>query len=240
MAEFKISRIRYTWREVWSTGTVYNRDDVVSYGGSSWVCFRQHTSTTFAADQTFLTNIDDTSPTPAWRKMTDGRAYRNEWTAATLYNPGDIVINGGNLWLCASSYTSADNFDDGISNWTIYNVGDSFKQEWSTETRYGQGDVVKYNGIIYRCIEGHTAASVEDGLEQDQSKWQVYFEGIEYRGDWATETRYRVNDLVKYGGTIFRCKQGHTPGTDSTINFDSEGFWEVEFPGFQFSGHSVH
>ena len=29
MAEFKISRIRYTWRSGWTTAIVYNRDDVV-------------------------------------------------------------------------------------------------------------------------------------------------------------------------------------------------------------------
>ncbi len=27
MAEFKISRIRYTWRNAWSNTTAYNRDD---------------------------------------------------------------------------------------------------------------------------------------------------------------------------------------------------------------------
>ena len=235
MAEFKISRIRYTWRNEWTNGTEYNRDDVVSYGGSSWVCFRQHTASTFAADQTFVANQDDTDPTPAWRKMTDGYEFRNEWLPTTLYNTGDIVINGGNLYLCVISYTSSSTFDSGIANWAVYSSGSAFKQDWIQGTRYGIGDVVRYNGIVYRCIEGHTAASTSNGLEQDQSKWQLFYEGVEYRGSWATGTRYRVNDLVTYGGTIFRCKQGHTPGTDSTLNFDQEEFWEIEFPGFQYS-----
>jgi hypothetical protein len=235
MAEFKISRIRYTWRNQWTNGTAYNRDDVVSYGGSSWVCFRQHTATAFAADQLFLANPNDTDPTPAWRKMTDGYEFRNEWLPSTLYNPGDIVLNGGNLYLCVTSYTSGSEFDAGIANWTVYSSGDAFKQAWTQNTRYGIGDVVKYNGIVYRCIEGHTAADTANGLEQDQAKWQIFYEGVEYRGVWATGTRYRVNDLVKYGGTVFRCKKGHTPGADSTLNFDQEENWEIEFPGFQYS-----
>ena len=235
MPEFKISRIRYTWRNQWTNGTEYNRDDVVSYGGSSWVCFRQHTATAFAADQIFLENLNDTEPTPAWRKMTDGYAFRNTWSPSTLYNPGDIVINGGNLYLCVTSYTSDSTFDSGISNWILYSVGDAFKQEWTQDVRYSIGDIVRYNGIVYRCIEGHTAETTSNGLEQDQSKWQIFYEGVEYRGNWATGTRYRANDLVKYGGTVFRCKQGHTPGTDSTLNFDQGEHWEIEFPGFQYS-----
>jgi len=235
MAEFKISRIRYTWRDSWESSTSYHRDDVVRYGGSSWVCVRQHTASTFAADQLFLENPNDTNPTPAWIKMTDGRSYRNQWTSTTLYNPGDIVLNGGNLYLCVTSHTSASTFDAGIVNWAVYSLGSAFKQDWTQNTRYSIGDVVKYNGIVYRCIEGHTAATTSNGLEQDQSKWQIFYEGVEYRGEWATETRYRVNDLVKYGGTVFRCKKGHTPGGDSTLIFDQEENWEIEFPGFQYS-----
>ena len=235
MAEFKISRIRYTWQDSWESSTSYNRDDVVSYGGSSWVCVRQHTASAFAADQTFLANPSDTDVSPAWIKMTDGRAYRDEWQANTLYNPGDIVLNGGNLYLCITSYTSSSTFDAGISNWAIYSSGSTFKQDWTQNTRYGIGDVVRYNGIVYRCAEGHTASTTSNGLEQDQSKWQVFYEGVEYRGLWVTGTRYRVNDLVKYGGTVFRCKKGHTPGGDSTLIFDQEENWEIEFPGFQYS-----
>jgi hypothetical protein len=252
MAEFKISRIRYTWRNAWATGTTYNRDDVVSYGGSSWVCFRQHTAGVFDTDQTFLANQDDTDPTPAWRKMTDGYAFRNTWQSATLYNPGDIVINGGNLYLCITSHTSSfAGFDVGISNWVVYASSSSWTNNyvynplnnpqvflntngtWQSNVRYSVGDVAKYNGIVYRCISGHTASPT--GLEIDQSKWQIFYEGVEYIGDWATGTRYRKNDLVTYGGTVFRCKQGHTPGADSTLNFDQDEFWEIEFPGFQYS-----
>jgi hypothetical protein len=235
MAEFKISRIRYRWRSAWINSTAYNRDDVVQYGGSSWICIRQHTASAFLTDQTFLANLGDTDFSPAWRKMTDGYQFRESWTVATVYAVGDIVINGGNLWLCVNEYVSSGNFDDGIANWTLYVAGDVFKNDWTQNIRYGQGDIVRYNGIVYRCIVGHTAANTSTGLEQDQSKWEIYFEGVEYRGTWATGNRYRVNDLVKFGGTVFRCKQGHTPGSDSTLNFDQDEHWEVEFPGFQYS-----
>ena len=73
MAEFRISRIRYTWKDEWAPdSTTYNKDDVVRYGGSTWICLRQHTASTFEADQTYIANQNDTQPTPAWLKMTTG------------------------------------------------------------------------------------------------------------------------------------------------------------------------
>jgi len=235
MAEFKISRIRYTWRDNWTNGTLYKRDDVVRYGGSSWICVRQHTASAFLTDQNFLANPSDTDFTPAWLKMTDGYRFRESWATATGYAAGDIVINGGNLWLCVNDYTSSGQFDDGISNWTLYVSGDVFKTDWEENTRYAQGDIVRYSGIVYRCVNGHTSADESNGLEQNQIDWEVYYEGVEHRGLWATGQRYRVNDLVKFGGTVFRCKEGHTSGSDSTLNFDQEEHWEIEFPGFQYS-----
>ena len=54
MAEFKISRFRYTWKGDWTTATAYIKDDVVKFGGSSWVCVRGHTSSAFATNQTYV------------------------------------------------------------------------------------------------------------------------------------------------------------------------------------------
>ncbi len=54
MAEFKISRFRYTWQGAWvGDSSQYNRDDIVLYEGSAWVCIRQHTSSIFNSDQTY-------------------------------------------------------------------------------------------------------------------------------------------------------------------------------------------
>ena len=53
MAEFRISRLRYTWRNTWNTATSYNKDDVIRYGGSTYVCVRQHTSSAFKTDQDY-------------------------------------------------------------------------------------------------------------------------------------------------------------------------------------------
>jgi hypothetical protein len=236
MAEFKISRIRYTWKGNWNNGAQYNRDDVVRYGGSSWVCFRQHTASTFINDQNFLANPSDTDFTPAWRKMTDGRRFVGDWQQSATYAEGDILAYGGNLYLVVTAYVSSTTFESGQTNLALYIESVNYDSDWQTSTIYGVNDLVKYGGTVYKCIEGHTSASTtEAGLEQDQPKWQIFYQGIEYVGDWSTGTRYRINDLVKYGGSVFRCKKPHTSGSDSTLNFDQDEHWNIEFPGFKYS-----
>jgi hypothetical protein len=240
MAEFKISRFRYTWKGNWNTSTAYIKDDVVRYGGSSYVCIRAHTASAFQTDQEFLANEDDTDFSPAWTKMTDGYAWRGLWDTSRLYNPGDIVLYGGVVYLCVISHTSQATFDESLANWAVYLSADNWRTDWEPDTRYAIGDIVKYNGTVYSCIVGHTSSNTTLGLEignnddQDDSTgelWQTGYEGIEYRGAWTDETRYRENDLVKYGGSILRCTVGHT--ADGTINNDN---FVTEFPGFNFNG----
>ena len=239
MAEFRISRIRYTWRNAWATTTAYNRDDVIRYGGSTWICQRQHTASVFATDQTYLANAGDSAPTPAWLKMTDGYAWRGPWTTPTLYNPGDLALQGGVIYLCVTSNTSQATFEANIADWAVYLSADNWRTAWLPNTRYGIGDVVKYNGIVYRCIVGHTSSTTALGLEignndaEDDSTgelWQVYYEGIQYiAGGWTAGIRYRPNDLVKYGGSVLRCVVGHVAGGSITnANF------VTEFPGQNF------
>ena len=235
MADFKISRIRYTWRNAWANATVYNRDDVVKYGGSTWICQRQHTASLFATDQNFTVGSD---PRPAWFKMTDGYAWRDAWATPTLYNPGDLALYGGVIYLCVTSHTSLATFDASISNWTVYLSADNWRTNWLPATRYGIGDVVRYNGVVYRCVVGHTSSSTALGLEvgnndtQDDSTgelWEKIHEGIEYRGPWTASIRYRENDLVKISGSVFRCTVPHT--STSLINYNN---FTVIINGYKF------
>lgn len=243
MAEFKISRFRYTWKGNWTTAIAYIKDDVVRYSGGSWVCIRSHTASTFVANQTY-TPQGQTDADPAWIKMTDGYVWRDQWAVTTLYNPGDVVINGGEVYLCVNSHTSVNTFVAGVANWIIYTLGVNWLNNWSTATRYEVGDLIKYNGAVYRCVVEHVSESILENLSGDSALqyWETYNSGIEYAGNWEAADRsgnpskYRINDLVRYGGSLWRCKQTHTAGDDSTLNFQSEEYWTIEFPGQQRGG----
>ena len=237
MAEFKITRFRYIWKDQWVTSDVYYKDDVVYYQGSAWVCIRQHTASAFAADQDY-TAPGDTNTSPAWTKMSEGRTFAGPWTANTLYEPGMLVYAGGSVYLCVTSHTASTNFNSDLIKWELFAVGSNFRNTWTAATRYRVGDVVRYNGYTYQCTLEHTSGAVSEGVivgnndtEDDSTAetWTVKVENYTYVGVYTTLTRYRINDLVKYGGSILKCITEHT----ATENIIDENF-VTYLSGFEF------
>ncbi len=227
--EFKIGRLRYTWKGYWADGIFYNRDAVISYEGKTYVCLEPHTSTNFQADLTYVTGGGESRP--RWLLMIDGRAWKQAWEPDTYYFVGNIVTYSGVVYICATQHTSGPTAID-LTKWTVYSQFDNWSSNWTPLTVYGFGDIVRYGGIVYRCTVDHVAASsTSAGLEADLSKWEVVSAGIEYKQVWAESTRYKLNDLVKSGTDIYICTLGHT----STSTFDPTK-WELWFPGQQYTG----
>ena len=205
MAEFKLGRIRFVWKNIWTSSNTYYKDDIVRNGGNTYVCIKGHTSSLdFATDSITY-----------WNKLSDGQEWKGDWNTSTFYKINDVVKYGGNLYIANTAHTSAATdtlgLEDNESLWDQYAEGFDYKADWSTETRYKENDIVKYNSTVYICITEHTsAANVELGLEADQAKWNEFSSGIKWQSDWTIDTRYVVNDVVKYGGTIYVCNTGHT------------------------------
>ncbi len=218
MAEFKLGRIRFVWKGGWTTGTVYYIDDVVRFGARTYICAVGHTS---AVD--FNTDLEY-SPTK-WNQMSDGQSWTGDWTVTTLYKLNDVVKYGGLLYICNDSHTSSATATLGLeadqAKWTLYAEGFDWKNAWAISTRYKVNDLVRYGGYTYVCNTYHTsAATAASGLEADQAKWDSFNQGIEYKSTWVTATRYKLNDVVKYGAGLWICTTQHTADaaflTDST------------------------
>jgi hypothetical protein len=244
MAEFKITRFRYTWTGNWDSNysSLYNKDDVVFYQGSAWVCVRQHNPSVFADDQAF-TSPGDTLPSPAWTKMSDGRKWLGNWQSSTQYDPGVLVVAGGNLYLCITAHQSSTNFNTNANKFEILATGSNFRNTWTANTRYQEGDAVRYNGYTYQCVLEHTSGSVSQGIivgnndgddDSTAETWSVAVENYTYVGEYQTSTRYRKNDLVKYGGSILKCILEHTPENLITGAGFNNDYFETYLPGFKF------
>ena len=243
MAEFKLGRIRFVWKGDWTPSTQYYIDDVIRYGGKTFIAAIGHTS-----DSDFYTDLNF-NPTK-WNQMSDGQRWRDEWAVDTTYAINDVVKYGGNLYIANTPHTSTSSTEKGSpglenatgleadqAKWDLYAEGLDWKGDWGVSTRYLVGDLVRYGPSTYRCKVAHTSIdTATDGLEVDfSSYWETFNTGIEYKGAWASATRYKVNDVVKQGAGLWVVKAGqhHTSTADFAADVTS-GYWDQFVEGFEF------
>jgi len=227
MAEFKLGRIRFVWKGDWTTATTYYKDDVIRYGGRTYICAVGHTAAaSFDTDLTY-------SPTK-WNQMSDGLDWKGDWTTATVYKVRDIVKYGGNLYVAAAGHTAASAFETDLtaSRWDLFAEGFDWKGNWTTATSYKIGDIVRYGGNTYRAKATHTSGTFSSDLS---ANWEVFNTGIEYKGTWATATAYKVNDVVLSGGGLWITAQDHTSDATSFEN-DQSTYWTQFVKGFEYEG----
>ena len=243
MAEFKLGRIRFIWKNNWATGTTYVKDDVVRYGGKTFLCVVGHT-----ADADFYVDLDNI-PT-RWNQVADGSTWKGNWTTNEYYKINDLVKFGGIVYLCNEGHTSNAALSSGTSpeltagleadqsKWDVYATSFDWKTDWNTSTRYKKNDIVRYGATSYVCTIGHTSADTASlGLEQDQGSWDIYAKGFDWKTNWTTSYRYKRNDVILYGGTTYVCNTGHTSASTAALGLEQDqGLWDYFHKGIEFKG----
>ena len=218
----------YVWEGDWTPDTFYVKGNIVKYSGIVYLCVEPHTSASTV--QGFASDISAN-----WIVHTPGEDWKTNWAPSTYYKLNDVVKYFGIIYRCISAHTSAADFDAGIDpdltldKWEIVSFAEQWNGDWTASTRYRINDIVRYNGIVYRCTLGHTSSTSSSGLESDSGKWAVVQAGIEYRNDWTSTTRYRANDVVKYGADLWICVTHHISG--STFETDK---WDLYISGFEY------
>ncbi len=230
--EFKIGRLRYTWRGYWETGVFYNRDAVVAFDGKTYVCIVPHTASDFYED---YTNVEESGEiNPYWVLMLEGQTWKGDWAINTDYTLGAIVLYGGTVYKCIANHNSGTVFD--FTKWSTYiEVNSRWVSNYTASTFYYKGDTVKYGGIVYRCITQHTSSS---SVVIDLTKWEELHIGIEFKGPWDdNNVHYKVNDIVKYGPDLWICQDDHfsTATFDGTTDLNDETTtWKIWIPGLEY------
>jgi len=248
MAEFKISRLRFSWVGEWENEKVFNKDEIVQYEGKAYVCLVPHTSNGFYSD------LSDTIP--KWELMMTGQTWKGPWEQFAFYSLDNIVIFGGIVYKCNTQHVAGAVLDTDIDKWDVYAESKTWQSEWTSATTYGVGDIIQYGGSAYECIISHISADTDlEGLEADYFgidstlvKWKLVKEGVQWRGEYATSSedssilRYKLGDLVKYGPSVYKCIEGHAPAID-LVDYSSnvplyqtfdENKWELWVPGLDF------
>jgi hypothetical protein len=233
MAEFKLGRIRFIWKGTWLTAIEYLIDDVIRYGGRTYICVVAHTSGTFQTD------LDASK----WNLMSDGQEWKDSWQTNTTYKLNDIVKYGGYLYICNEGHTSAATVTDGLEDdqgkWDLFSEGFDYKSDWTVATRYKVNDLVKYGAYIYTCVTPHSsAATLALGLEANLADWEVFSKGFNWLNAWTVSTRYVRGDVVRYGGQLYVCNTGHTSNASATLLGGGleadQGKWDYLHKGIEY------
>ena len=229
MAEFKLGRLRFVWKNNWTVSSVYYQDDVVAFGGKIYICVIGHTSETdFFGDF-------DISP-PKWNLVSDGQTWKGDWQPQTSYVYDDIVKYGGRLYIAQAVHISAEDSTTGleadIGSWQLFADGLEWKGDWDVSFDYKINDIVKYGGSSYVCTAAHISAATDTlGLEEDLSSWSLFNQGFDYKGLWSTDTRFKTNDVVRFGANTYIASTAHT----SAAAFSTDtAYWTKFVDGFQY------
>ena len=233
MAEFKLGRIRFVWKGAWFTSSLYFVDDVARYGGRTYICVVNHTSS--AEFQNDLT-------ANYWQLMSDGQEWKGDWQLNTTYKPNDVVKYGGYIYICNTGHTStsveATGLEGDQEKWDLFIEGFDYKSDWNTSIRYKVNDLVRYGASVYLCLTEHTSAALAaDGLENDLAKWEIFSKGFNWQNVWTIDTRYKPNDTVRYGGQLYVCITGHTSAATDALGLEADqAKWQYLHKGIEYLG----
>ena len=213
MADFRLGRLKFKWRGDWAGSTAYVIDDIVKYGGNTYVCTTNHTS---SAETSFYSG--DLSN---WDLQSEGVSNLGAWTGSYWYKINDVVKYGNTQYRCTVGHTSSSTFDS--TKFTVYLEGLNFEDSWVTGTEYQKGDVVTFRGYSYVAKGTHTSSTSPNA---DTTNWEVLTTGFSAQGAYDPAVAYSLGDVVRYGGNSYVNKLSSTgvaPTTTANWTLITEG-----------------
>ena len=111
MASINISALKFTWRGQWQTATLYKKNDIVQFGNAAYLCLQDIPdewmlvqNNAWANSGNALSEIQFRDKRPDtdvqfWRIVVRGNSYKRGWAPHRVYQYGDIVRYGGDLYM---------------------------------------------------------------------------------------------------------------------------------------------
>ena len=139
MTVINLGNLKFTWKGDWAQTTAYNKDDIVKYGPSVYVCIDAHTSASVFADNVAKFEV-----------MSEGLENAGLWNTSTLYKKGQTVTYGGAVYIALQENTNQNPYSE-AAYWSKFVDGQQFEGDYSISTNYQKGDIVYYGGFLYVC-----------------------------------------------------------------------------------------
>jgi len=212
-AKWELMNDGFSWKNEYTPATYYKINDIVAYGGSTYICTYAHTAGA-------LLNID------YFDIFAKGVEVEHSWDAEVEYQLGDVVSYGGYTYyaLSANSDTVPTSdvlvwrpFVEGINNRGLWQASGSGVQPYKT------GDLVRYGGNSYLCIADATTQT-----PADTDYWELFSEGFAWQQNWTSGSSYKLNEAVKFNASTYICIQAHTAGSLNSPDVDVDHvYWDT-------------
>ena len=230
MADFKLGRIKFKWRGDWSTSTGFLIDDVVKYGGNTYVCIVNHTSQSTSPG--FYTDLT----AARWSLQAESLFFKGTYAASTHYKLNDVVKYGARQFRCTTQHTSAAAVSGvailNASNFELYIDATDYKGTYAISTYYKVNDVVKYGASLWICTTAHTSSASASSF--DETKFSAYTDGLQFQDTWSSAAVYEKGDIVTYGGYAYVANLEIAAGQAAPVNNSVN--WDLLVPGFSAEG----
>lgn len=204
-----LGRIRFYFKGEYGALVSYELNDVVKYGGGSYV----YISTTASVG-------NNPTNTSYWAKMTDGIQWENTYSPSTNYQEDDVVVYGSQTFIALQN--TVGNVPTNATYWKIFTGGIGFKGNWATATAYYPNDVVRRGASLYIAINAHTSSAA---FATDTAQWGEFTRGVRDTGVWETLTTYLKDDIANDGVNSYRALQDHVSGS-GLFSAEPAGLWE--------------
>jgi hypothetical protein len=208
-----LGKLRFHFAGDWASGTQYESNDIVKYGGNVYV-------------YTYALKSAGVLPTDAsrWALMIEGFNFQGVYSTSTNYKIGDTVAHGGIVYV--SVLDSYNITPPNATYWSKFSDGIQYEGEFSSVASYQKNDVVKYGGSIYIAKQDTTT-----NLPTNTTFWDKFVEGVSPEGVYNSSVNYVPNDLVAYGANIYRAKIETINNAPSNTTY-----WELYVGGIKFLG----
>lgn len=239
MATLNLGRVRLNFKGEYSAlnGTALEFFDAVTFNGSLFVV----TATSVTVNDTDTGNRPPTTTGQnSFLRIAQGLDFRNQWDTNTIYYKNDLVFYANSSYIALQTVpTSTSSPDVEVSNNTGYwaelakGFG-SYQASYDGATALNAGDIVVYEGNIYRAKVGITVSQNPDNTP---ASFDIIVPGFNPVGTWAAGT-YKFRQVVEFHGQSFVVTNpngtSQQPLSSSTGLVQSD--WKLFVGGFQYTG----
>jgi hypothetical protein len=117
--DWEVLTTAYNYRGEYLAANLYKTGDIALRNGYLYLALK---------DQSSIEDFEPDTYNLYWELLSTGYKWRNNWTTATVYYLGDVVILKGTSYVCVAQHTSSNGVNDPITDagtyWSVHLLGD--------------------------------------------------------------------------------------------------------------------